>query len=309
MYADVAAFVQACSVCDRVKAAFLAKSPVLHPLPIRGMFYRWSCDLVGPLPTTKGTGHRFIMVMIEHFSKWVELVALPQKTARFTAAAFNSCVLSRYGAPAECLTDQGTEFRGEFQAMLDDALVDHRRTSRDHPQADGLAERMVQTIKVALRKFCLENDKTTWDTALPRIAMGYRMSKQASLSNYSPYFLVFGREPALGVNVQAKCSQPVDLEDPDIWLRIVNERAQMFAREMPMAMRNLQIAQHRDQLRYATTRGGSYRPRQRKFEVGDYVYMRRQQQTTLDPGTNPRILRVKAIRDNGILELQGAVHW
>ena len=190
--------------------------------------------------------------------------------------------------------------------MLDDALVDHRRTSRDHPQADGLAERMVQTIKVALRKFCLENDKTTWDTALPCIAMGYRMSKQASLSNYSPYFLVFGREPALGVNVQAKCSQPVDLEDPDIWLRIVNERAQMFAREMPMAMRNLQIAQHRDQLRYATTRGGSYRPRQRKFEVGDYVYMRRQQQTTLDTGTNPRILRVKAIRDNGILELQGA---
>ena len=34
-----------------------------------------------------------------------------------------------------------------------------------------------------------------------------------------------------------------------------------------MAMHNLHIAQHRDQLRYATTRGGSYRPRQRRFEM------------------------------------------
>ena len=67
-------------------------------------------------------------------------------------------------------------------------------------------------------------------------------------------------------------------------------RAKVFARELPMAMHNLQIAQHRDQLRYATTRSGGYPPRQRRFEVGDYVYVRRQQQTTLDTGTNPRIL-------------------
>ena len=73
-----------------------------------------------------------------------------------------------------------------------------------------------------------------------------------------------------------------------------------------MAMRNLQIAQHSDQLRYATTRGGSYRPRQRKFEVNDFVHIRRQQQTTLDTGTSPRVLRVRAVHDNGILELQGA---
>ena len=133
--------------------------------------------------------------MIEHFSKWIELVALSQKFARYTAAAFKDQVLARYGAPAECLTDQGTEFRGEFQSLLDEALVDHRRTSREHPQADGLAERMVQTIKRALRKYCLQHDNTTWDTALPYIAMGYRMSKQSSLSDYSPYFLLYGREP------------------------------------------------------------------------------------------------------------------
>ena len=68
---------------------------------------------------------------------------------------FREYVLCRYGAPAQVLTDQGTEFRGEFQEVLDEALIDHRRTSRDYPHADGVAERMVQTFKVALRKACL----------------------------------------------------------------------------------------------------------------------------------------------------------
>ena len=110
----------------------------------------------------------------------------------------------------------------------------------------------------------------------------------------------------LRVNIQDKCTAVVDLDDPDTWLTIVNERARIFAREMPIAMHNLHIAQHRDKLRYATTRGGSYRPRQLKFEVGDYIYIRRQTQTTLDTGTSPRVLRVKTIQENGVLELQGA---
>ena len=35
-----------------------------------------------------------------------------------------------------------------------------------------------------------------WDELLPYVAMGYRMSKQKSLG-YSPYFLMFGRDPIL----------------------------------------------------------------------------------------------------------------
>jgi hypothetical protein len=42
---------------------------------------------------------------------------------------------------------------------------------------------------------------------------------------------------------------------------------------MPMAMENLSIAQHRDTLRYAHTRGGNYKPKMRQFYVGDFVYL------------------------------------
>ena len=89
---------------------------------------------------------------------------------------FHQYVLCGYGAPAEVLTDQGTEFRGEFQEMLDEALIDHRRTSRDHPQANGLAERMVQTLIVTLQKACLIGKVSGWEERLAAITMGYRMT-------------------------------------------------------------------------------------------------------------------------------------
>jgi len=119
------------------------------------------------------------MIMIEYFSKWVKLVALLDKSSYSISQAFLQQVLSRFGACAKCFTHQGLEFRGEFQDLLDHAFIDHHRTSNDHPQADGLAERMVQTYKKGLWKICLTRNKEDWDLALPYIAMGYRMSKHA----------------------------------------------------------------------------------------------------------------------------------
>ena len=135
-----------------------------------------------------------MLVCIEHFTKWVELIPLPSKYSKDAAKALLDGVLSRYGAPGEVLTDQGREFQGEFQTLLAAHEITHRMSSREHPQSDGLAERMVQTMKIGLRKCLLNGGGKEWDELLPYIAMGYRMTKQKSLG-YSPYFVMFGRDP------------------------------------------------------------------------------------------------------------------
>ena len=152
-----------------------------------GLGYKWSLDFAGPLlPTSRGA--KYVLVMVEHFSKWIELVALPQNSSELAAAAFLDRVLARFGAPAEVLTDQGREFLGDFEELCTQALIDHRTTSRDHPEADSLAERVVQTVKRGLRKYGLfHGNHRDWDLKLPWIAMGYRFSRQASLSSFSPY--------------------------------------------------------------------------------------------------------------------------
>jgi hypothetical protein len=70
-----------------------------------------------------------------------------------------------------------------------------------------------------------------------------------------------------------------------------------------MSMENLSIAQHRDTLRYAHTRGGSYKLKVRQFDVGDFVYLQQHPNDTLDTSSNCTMLRIKTMRPSCVLEL------
>jgi hypothetical protein len=87
MHAQVRDVIAKCEQCDRVRTSFYFWQLMFCSLPIRGMFYRWSCDLVKELPQTF-RGHVYIMIMIEHFSKWVKLIALLDKSSHNTSQAF-----------------------------------------------------------------------------------------------------------------------------------------------------------------------------------------------------------------------------
>jgi hypothetical protein len=80
MYVQVRDVIVKCEQCDRVRTSFSSRQFTLSPLPIQGMFYRWSCHLARKLPQTS-KDNVYIMIMIEHFSKWVELVALLDKSS------------------------------------------------------------------------------------------------------------------------------------------------------------------------------------------------------------------------------------
>ena len=122
------------------------------------------------MPTTK-RGNKHVLVMIEYFTKWVELVPLQNKKIVLTSATFLASVLSRFGAPAKVVTNQGNDFKGEISDLLHHHGIDHRLASREHPQADGLSERMVQTMKLGLKKSLSERAASDWDMILPYVSM------------------------------------------------------------------------------------------------------------------------------------------
>jgi hypothetical protein len=81
--------------------------------------------------------------MIEHFSKWLELVPLLDYNSERATYAFLDKARSRFRAPIEVFIDQGTKLCGEFQELCEKSLIDHHTTSRDHPNAYRLVEWMV----------------------------------------------------------------------------------------------------------------------------------------------------------------------
>jgi hypothetical protein len=306
LYKDAYAVVKGCELCRQVNSSFHAKPPELCPLPIMSLMYRWSADLCGEfLPTARS--HRYIAVFVEHYSKTLRLVPLTDKQPETVAQAFLSTVLSAFGACAECVTDGGSEFRGAFEALLESCYITHRVTAPNNPSANGLAERCVQSVKQALRKHCAQScNVRNWDVDCYWIQLGYNASTQAS-TKLSPYELLHARPctvpPAI---VQRMSEQHLCFDDPTAAAESLLQRAALVQQLCVEAGSNLQVAQHRDTLRYAMIRSGEYKPSLVKFWPGQFVYVRRSNVVnTLQIPAYPQILRVVELRPGGVAILQG----
>jgi len=234
-------------------------------LPLTTIGYRFSCDWAGGFPKSEvGNSHLFIVV--EHSTRWVEIFPAPVKNAKMAALLFRYLVIARYGAPAEVLTDGGPEFLAEFVQLMADCLVDHRFITPGNPQANGLAERFVQVFKRASAKMVAAGlDEGSWDMGMADVLAAYRCTKQAG-TQFSPYELMFATEPVFPVPARERFKDAIDFAeldgsawDQDRVIAVADEllkRASVLRRHRALAMSNLEVAQHRDTLRYAITRSG-----------------------------------------------------
>ena len=92
-----------------------SSNDVLHPIPVHPeVWYMVGMDLIGPLKKTED-GHQYILTMTDYFSKYVEVVALPNKQAPTVAGGIFQ-VYCRQGAPVRIISDQGREFLNEVKA-------------------------------------------------------------------------------------------------------------------------------------------------------------------------------------------------
>lgn len=72
------------------------------------IFDIWGIDFMGPFPSP--FGNKYILVVVEYFSKWPEAEALPSNDAKVVCRFF--CRLfSRFGCPKMLISDRGTHFR------------------------------------------------------------------------------------------------------------------------------------------------------------------------------------------------------
>jgi hypothetical protein len=100
--------------------------------------------------------------MTEHFSKWLELVPLPNRNIEGSTYAFLDKMFNRFGVLAKVFIDQGMEFWRDFKDLCEKPLIDQRTISWYHLEVDGLVEGMVQTVKQGLWKYGLQKGHT-WD--------------------------------------------------------------------------------------------------------------------------------------------------
>ncbi len=156
-------FIFQCMMCDWVCASFNAPTLHLQTLLVMGSRYQWSLDFTNSL-SLEPWHSWYVLVMVEHFFKWLELVPLRDYNSEWTKYAFLDRMFSRFGVLIKVFIDQSTKFHTKFQKLCEKALIDHWIISWDRLKADGLIEWMVKMVKWRLCKYGLQKGQTKdWD--------------------------------------------------------------------------------------------------------------------------------------------------
>ena len=162
-------------------------------------------------------------------------------------------MMCRHGCFAIQINDQGREFVNEVSDELHGltGVVQHI-TSAYHLQSNGLVERQNRTIKNSLVKI-LEGNPRHWPYIMEGVLFAHRVSKHSS-TKYSPFKLLYNREPVLPIDVKyrlssteiSKCDEPFDKDIFDAVLTSCNIIREEVHKQVGENIKRTQEKQQRD---------------------------------------------------------------
>ncbi len=190
--------------CARCAACQSRRSPVPRPqAPLMSISPDRPFEIVAaditelPLSTR---GNRYVLVMMDLYTKFVNLYPLKDQTAISVAGCVFDHYIPQHGIPDALHSDQGRQFESDLIKNLCKLMdIKKLRTSPYHAQCDGAVERFNRTLKDELAK-CLFESGREWDEHLPHVALAYNTIDHSS-TGFTPFFLAHGREARVPLDV------------------------------------------------------------------------------------------------------------
>ncbi|XP_046739624.1 uncharacterized protein K02A2.6-like [Diprion similis] len=179
---EVEQYVRACNPC-----ALAQKLPVKEPLqpwpPTSRPLERVHIDYAGPI------NNQYLLIFVDAFSKFIEVEVTNTISAERTVELCREFV-SRYGAPEMIVSDNGTQFTSSlFRGFCQEVGISHLFSPVGHPQSNGQAERMVDTVKRAIKK-----EPNEWKKHLQEFLFSYHYTPcSAAPEGKPPADIFFGR--------------------------------------------------------------------------------------------------------------------
>uniref|UniRef100_A0A388L2F1 Integrase catalytic domain-containing protein n=1 Tax=Chara braunii TaxID=69332 RepID=A0A388L2F1_CHABU len=175
-------FVAECEVCQRIKPSRQKPYGLLHPLPIPdGPGESVSIDFTD-MGKKSRNGYSQVMVIVDRFSKFLNLIPLPPHAPTdLVIKEFHKRYILQCGPPKTLVSDQDTRFISaewkDFTSQVYDMKL--KMTSSRHPEGNGLAEEINQTVIQLLRALIVP-DQNSWDEELPNVQGLYNNSIHSS---------------------------------------------------------------------------------------------------------------------------------
>nr|GEX63560.1 reverse transcriptase domain-containing protein [Tanacetum cinerariifolium] len=167
------------------------------------IFDFWGIDFMGPFPSSRG--NKYILVVVDYLSKWVEVKVLPTNDAR-VVCKFLKSLFAIFGSPRAIKSDRGTHFyNDQFTKVMLKYKVTHLLSIAYHPQTSGQVEVSNRGLKSILERTIGEN-RASWSDKLDDALWAFRIAYKTPIG-CTPYKLVYGKA----------CHLPIELEHKAYW--------------------------------------------------------------------------------------------
>ena len=191
MSRDVERHCQECVTCQWSKLPLSQHAP-MNNIPVGRPWEMVAAD-IHEVPLS-ANNNRYLLVVQDYFTKWVEAVPIPNQTAtRITSELVK--LFSAFGLPNILHSDQGRNFESTLLKQTLEAFgIRKTHTTAYHPQGDGMVERFNRSLLQLLRTYIDKQEE--WEQYLPLVLYAYRSAKHSS-TGVSPFLLMFGRQPTM----------------------------------------------------------------------------------------------------------------
>jgi transposase InsO family protein len=138
-------------------------------------------------------GYRYLLVLIDTFSGWVELFLQNKETAQIVGKVFLEEIIPRYGIPKTLDSDNSPAFISNVLRGLAWAVGANWKLHCDYnPQSSGQVERMNRTLKETLSKLAIETGED-WVALLPYAI--FRVRNSPYVHGLTPFEILYGTLP------------------------------------------------------------------------------------------------------------------
>ena len=104
------------------------------------------------LTTQDHSSERCLFVLVDAYSKWLEVKTLPAASAKTTIRCLQD-IFATHGLPERIVSDNSSVFASdEFRFFLKENGISHTTSLPYHPASNGRAEQVVQCFKQSMRK-------------------------------------------------------------------------------------------------------------------------------------------------------------
>ena len=127
-------------------------------------------------------GYRFILVVIDTFTKMIYCEPVKRKSSEYMADAMDS-ILSKFDFfPHSIITDQGLEFyNSSVQKIFLKYGINHYYLKTKTPWKTTMAERVIRTIKTRLERYMYQSKTKRWIDFLPQLVKNYNRTPHRTI--------------------------------------------------------------------------------------------------------------------------------